>query len=141
MLYNKEQIKEVIPHREPFLLVDGILEYVERESVTAVKYVTGDEDFFRGHFPGNPVLPGVLIVEAMAQTGAVVVLSMEKFRGKTGYFAGIDKVRFKRKVRPGEQLALSVTIERVLQNIGTGAATATVDGKAAARARLTFAVE
>src|SRR5215469_12430523 len=98
MLYNQEQIKEVIPHRDPFLLIDGIEEYTEKESIVAVKHVTGDEDFFRGHFPEYKVMPGVLILEALAQAGAFVLLNMDEYKGKIAFFAGADDVKWRRQV-------------------------------------------
>ena len=105
MKLNIEQIKEIIPHRDPMLMVDSIEEMdIEAGTVTGTKHVTGDELFFKGHFPGNPVMPGVFIIEALAQTGATAILSREEFRGKTGYFASWDKIKFRRMVRPGDTL-------------------------------------
>lgn len=109
MLLNTEQIKEIIPHRDPMLMVDSIEEMdVEAGTVTGIKHLTGDELFFPGHFPGNPVMPGVFIIEALAQTGAVAILSREEYKGKTGYFASWDKIKFRRKVLPGDTLTLKV---------------------------------
>lgn len=109
MLLNTEQIKEIIPHRDPMLMVDSIEEMdVEAGTVTGTKHLTGDELFFPGHFPGNPVMPGVFIIEALAQTGAVAILSREEYKGKTGYFASWDKIKFRRKVLPGDTLTLKV---------------------------------
>jgi 3-hydroxyacyl-[acyl-carrier-protein] dehydratase len=130
-----------LPHREPFLLIDEVLELVPGERVVALKRVREDEWYLRGHFPGRPVMPGVLIVEAMAQTGAVAVLSEEENRGRIALFAGIDDTRFKRIVEPGDELQLECTLEQVRGPIGKGRARATVDGQLAARATLTFAVE
>jgi len=140
MVLNKEQIKDIIPHRDPFLLLDEIT-YLE-PGVKAIGkwHLTGEEAFFKGHFPGNPVLPGVLIVESLAQTGAVAVLSMEQFKGKIGYFAGIDGVKFKRKVLPGDTLVLEVELIRIRGIIGIGKAVATVNGERAAYGELTFAI-
>jgi len=112
MLMNQEEIKQIIPHREPSILVDEV-ESMEGETIVAYKNVTGAEDFFRGHFPHYPVMPGVLIVEALAQAGAISILSKEKFRGKIAFFGGIDKVRFKRQVVPGDRLRLEVTLTRM----------------------------
>ena len=109
MLLNTEQIKEIIPHRDPMLMVDSIEEMdIEAGTVTGIKHLTGDELFFPGHFPGNPVMPGVFIIEALAQTGAVAILSREEYKGMTGYFASWDKIKFRRKVRPGDTLTLKV---------------------------------
>jgi 3-hydroxyacyl-[acyl-carrier-protein] dehydratase len=130
-----------LPHREPFLLIDEVLELVPGERAVALKRVREDEWYLRGHFPGRPVMPGVLIVEAMAQTGAVAVLSEEENRGRIALFAGIDDTRFKRIVEPGDELQLECTLEQVRGPIGKGKARATVDGQLAARGTLTFAVE
>ncbi len=138
---NSNEIEKIIPHRYPFLLVDKVLELVEGERVKAVKNVTASEPFFQGHFPGNHVMPGVLIVEALAQAGAIAVLKDEKFAGKTAYFAGIDKCRFKRKVVPGDTLTLNVEIIRMRGVIGKGKAEAYVGDELAASAELTFAVD
>lgn len=139
-MLNRAEIMDIIPHRDPFLLVDEIVELDPGKRSVGHWQVTGDEYFFKGHFPGQPVLPGVLIVESMAQTGAVTILSMPIFQGKIGYFAGIDNVRFKRKVFPGDLLVLTVDIERVFKNIGYGIGLATVDGEKVASGKLTFAV-
>jgi len=141
MLYNQEQIKEVIPHREPFLLIDGITEYAEKESVTAVKYVSGDEDFFRGHFPEYKVMPGVLILEALAQAGAFVVLKMDEYKGKLAFFAGADDVKWRRQVKPGDTLTLCVKVEKFKMGIGVADAAAYVDGEAVCTAKIKFAVQ
>jgi 3-hydroxyacyl-[acyl-carrier-protein] dehydratase len=134
-------IEAILPHREPFLLIDEVLELEPGRRVVALKRVREDEWYLRGHFPGRPVMPGVLIVEAMAQTGAVAVLSEEENRGRIALFAGIDDTRFKRIVEPGEELMLECTLEQVRGPIGKGKARATVDGELAARGTLTFAVE
>ena len=111
MKLNIEQIKEIIPHRDPMLMVDSIEEMdIEAGTVSGTKHVIGDELFFKGHFPGNPVMPGVFIIEALAQTGATAILSREEFRGKTGYFASWDKIKFRRMVRPGDTLTLHVKV-------------------------------
>jgi 3-hydroxyacyl-[acyl-carrier-protein] dehydratase len=138
---GRAQIEAILPHREPFLLIDEVLELEPGKRVVARKVVREDEWYLRGHFPGRPVMPGVLIVEAMAQTGAVAVLSQEENRGKIAYFAGIDDCRFKRIVGPGDELQLTCDLERVRGPIGRGKAEARVGGQLAARGTLTFAVE
>jgi 3-hydroxyacyl-[acyl-carrier-protein] dehydratase len=138
---GREEIEAILPHREPFLLIDEVLELEPGERVVARKIIRPDEWYLAGHFPGRPVMPGVLIVEAMAQTGAVAVLSQEENRGRLALFAGIDDVRFKRIVEPGDELELECTMEAVRGPIGKGKATARVDGELAARGTLTFAVE
>ena len=138
---NIEEIKEVIPHRYPFLLVDKIVEIEEAKRAVGIKNVTINEPFFQGHFPDYPVMPGVLIVEAMAQVGAIAVLNMEANKGKIGFLAGLDKVRFKRQVKPGDQLRLEVEITRMKGPIGKGKGRATVDGELACEAEITFAIQ
>ena len=138
---DRAAIEAILPHREPFLLIDEVLELEPGERVVALKRVREDEWYLRGHFPGRPIMPGVLIVEAMAQTGAIAVLSEEENRGSIALFAGIDDTRFKRIVEPGDELQLECTLEQVRGPIGKGRARATVDGQLAARGTLTFAVE
>jgi len=133
MLMNQEEIKQIIPHREPFILVDEV-ESMEGDTIVCYKNVTGEEDFFRGHFPSYPVMPGVLIVEALAQAGAISILSKEAFRGKIAFFGGIDKVRFKRQVVPGDRLRLEVTLTRMRGNVGFGTGKATVGDELAVSA-------
>ncbi|MEN2767324.1 3-hydroxyacyl-ACP dehydratase FabZ [Ornithinibacillus xuwenensis] len=135
------EIKNIIPHRYPFLLVDKVLEMEEGQRVVGVKNVTANEPFFQGHFPDYPVMPGVLIVEALAQVGAIAILGKEENRGKLGFLAGIDKCRFKRQVKPGDQLKLEVEIIRVKGPIGKGKGIATVDGELACEAEITFAIK
>jgi len=135
------QIKEIIPHRYPFLLVDKILEVEEGQRAIGIKNVTANEEFFNGHFPEYPVMPGVLIVEALAQVGAVAMLIKEENRGRLAFFAGIDNCRFKRQVKPGDQLRLEVEIIRLKGPIGKGKAIATVDGEVACQAEITFALK
>jgi 3-hydroxyacyl-[acyl-carrier-protein] dehydratase len=138
---GRAEIEEILPHREPFLLIDEVLELEPGRRVLARKLVRPDEWYLQGHFPGRPVMPGVLIVEAMAQTGAVAVLAEAENRGRIALFAGIDDTRFKRIVEPGDELELECTLEQVRGPIGRGKATARVDDELAARGTLTFAVE
>jgi 3-hydroxyacyl-[acyl-carrier-protein] dehydratase len=135
---SREQIQEILPHRPPFLLLDEVLE-LEPSTRVVARLLVRDEHC-AGHFPGNPIMPGVLMVEALAQAGAVAVLSEEANRGKLALFAGIDDVRFKRIVRPGDELTLACDLEQVRGPIGRGKARATVGGELAVRGTLTFAV-
>lgn len=138
---NIQEIKDTIPHRYPFLLVDKVLEAEEGKRVVGLKNVTINEPFFQGHFPEYPVMPGVLILEALAQTGAIAVLGMEANKGKIGFLAGVDKCRFKRQVVPGDQLQLEVNIMRMKGPIGKGKGIATVNGEIACEAEITFAIK
>ena len=135
-----KQIMEIIPHRQPFLLIDTVEELESGVRAVAKKCVSYNEPFFGGHFPNEPVMPGVLIIEALAQTGAVAILSVEENRGKTAYFAGINSAKFKRKVVPGDVLMLEVEMIKKKGPIGIGKAVATVDGETAVSAELTFAI-
>ena len=135
-----KEIKEIIPHRHPFLLVDCIEELEPGVRAVGYKAVTYNEPYFSGHFPEEPVMPGVLIVEALAQTGAVAVLSMEENKGKTAYFGAIDKCKFKGKVVPGDKLRLETRIIRRKGPVGVGEAVASVDGRVVVRAELTFMI-
>lgn len=139
-MLNKEEIKKIIPQREPFLMIDEVEEFVPGESATAYKYVDKNEWYFKGHFPGNPIMPGVLITESLAQTGAVAILSMEENKGKNALFGGIDKMKFKKMVVPGDVLKLEVKIIKKKGPVGIGEAIATVNGKIAAKGELTFAL-
>lgn len=134
------EIKKIIPHRYPMLLIDRVEELIPGEKAVAKRNVTINEELFNGHFPGNPVMPGVLIVEALAQTGAVALLSLPEFKGKTAYFGGIKSTKFRKVVRPGDSLRLEVTLEKIRNNVGLGKAIATVDGKKACTAELTFMI-
>lgn len=139
-MLNIEQIKQIIPQREPFLMIDEVEECVPGESAVAYKSVDIKEEYFKGHFPGNPIMPGVLIAESLAQTGAVAILSMEENRGKNALFGGIDKMKFKKMVVPGDKLRLEVKIIKKKGPIGIGEAIATVDEKVVAKGQLTFAL-
>jgi 3-hydroxyacyl-[acyl-carrier-protein] dehydratase len=140
MELNSNQIQEIIPHRYPFLLVDRVLEMEPGKYCKAIKNVSVNESQFLGHFPEEHIMPGVLIIEALAQAGALIILSLEENKGKIAYFAGIDKCKFKQKVVPGDQLLLDVEIIRQKGPIGIGKAIATVNGKIAVTADLKFAV-
>lgn len=140
-MYSIEEIKEVIPHRYPFLLIDKILEVDEGKRAVGMKNVTVNEPFFNGHFPEYPVMPGVLIVEALAQVGAFAILKKEENRGKLAFFAGIDNCRFKEQVKPGDTLRLEVEIVRLKGPIGKGKAVATVDGKLVCETEVMFALK
>lgn len=139
-LMNTKQIMEIIPHRQPFLLIDTIEELEPGVRAVGKKCVSYNEPFFAGHFPNEPVMPGVLIVEAMAQVGAVAILGRPENKGKTAYFASINSAKFKQKVVPGDVLTLELEIIKEKGPIGIGRGTAKVDGKIAASAELTFAI-
>ena len=139
-LLTAKEIMEIIPHRQPFMLIDTIEEMEPGVRAVAKKCVSYNEPFFQGHFPGEPVMPGVLIVEALAQTGAVAILSLPENKGRTAYFAAINSAKFKKKVIPGDVLMLETEIIKVKGPMGIGKATATVDGKVAVQAELTFAI-
>ena len=140
MELNSNQIQEIIPHRYPFLLIDRVTELVPGKSCTAIKNVSANEMQFMGHFPQEHVMPGVLMVEAMAQAGAVIILSQEENKGKIAYFAGIDKVKFKRKVIPGDTLTIEVEITKQRGPVGFGKGTASVNGEVAVTGELKFAI-
>lgn len=135
-----KQIMEIIPHRQPFLLIDRVTEMVPGQSIKGYKNVSYNEPFFAGHFPGEPVMPGVLQIEALAQLGAVAVLSMEENRGKIAYFAGIKDAKFKQKVVPGDRLDLECEIIKIKGPLGIGAVKASVDGKLACKAEISFMI-
>ncbi|AEH49589.1 3-hydroxyacyl-ACP dehydratase FabZ [Parageobacillus thermoglucosidasius] len=139
-MLDSQQIQEIIPHRYPFLLVDRILEIEDGKRAVGIKNVSVNEPFFVGHFPGYPVMPGVLIVEALAQVGAVAMLKKEENRGRLAFFAGIDSCRFKKQVKPGDQLRLEVEIIRAKGAVGKGKGVATVDGELVCEAEIMFAL-
>ncbi|MCH1625181.1 3-hydroxyacyl-ACP dehydratase FabZ [Fredinandcohnia quinoae] len=134
------EIKEIIPHRYPFLLVDRILEIEEGKRAVGLKNVSANEEFFNGHFPDYPVMPGVLIVEALAQVGAVAMLKKDENKGRLAFFAGIDNCRFKKQVKPGDQLQLEVEIIRLRGSLGKGKGIATVDGELVCETEIMFAL-
>jgi 3-hydroxyacyl-[acyl-carrier-protein] dehydratase len=140
MVMNVEQIMAVIPHRYPFLLIDRIIELEPGVRAVAIKQVTINEPFFQGHFPDYPIMPGVLIIEALAQTGAVAGMVLPENQGKIALFAGIENARFRKPVVPGDSLRLEVTITAMKRGIGKATAIATVDGALACEAMLTFAL-
>ncbi len=138
---NIDQIKELLPHRYPFLLLDRVTDYTPGENAQAIKNVTANEPFFQGHFPDYPVMPGVLIIEALAQTGAVALLSMEQFRGRIALFGGIRNARFKQQVRPGDTLELSCKLVKMHGPVGIGEGEARVNGRLVCKCELSFAVQ
>lgn len=140
MLLDINEIKKIIPHRYPFLLVDCIEEMEPGVKAVGYKNVTANEPYFQGHFPEKPVMPGVLIVEALAQVGAVAVLSLEENKGKLAFFGGIDKAKFRRQVVPGDRLKLETEIIKCKGPMGVGRAIATVDGKTACEAEIKFMI-
>lgn len=139
-MLNIEQIKEIIPHRYPFLLVDKIVELENGKRAVGIKNVTANEPFFQGHFPEYALMPGVLIVEAMAQVGAVAMMSMDENKGKLGVFAGIDKVRFKKEARPGDTLRMEVEMISIRRNIGKATAKAYIEDALVCSGELMFAL-
>lgn len=134
------EIMRIIPHRYPFLLIDRVVELERGKRVVAIKSVTANEPQFTGHFPERPIMPGVLVVEALAQAGAVAVLSLPENRGKLALFAGIDDCRFRRTVVPGDRLRLEVTVEKLGRQFGRARAVASVDGEVAVEATLSFII-
>ena len=140
MIMNNIEIQKVLPHRYPFLLVDKIVELDEGKSIKGIKNVTVNEPFFQGHFPGNPIMPGVLICEALAQVGAVLLLSMVENKGKLGVFTGINNFKFRKQVVPGDTLELNAELVTYRHGMGKANVEALVDGKTAAKGEISFAV-
>jgi len=138
-MLNNIEIQKILPHRYPFLLIDKVVE-MDEKNIVAIKNVTINEPFFQGHFPGNPIMPGVLITEALAQVGAVMLLSMEENKGKLGVFTGIDGFKFRRQVVPGDTLRLEAELLKYRHGMGKAAVKATVDGEVAAMGEISFAV-
>lgn len=139
-MINKEGIKQILPHREPFLLFDELTELVDGKRAVGIKYVSEDEYYFKGHFPGQPVMPGVLIIETIAQVGGMIALSMPKFKGKIAFLVGIEKAKFRRMVVPGDKLVLKVELGKFKRGFGYGDGKAYVDGELACEARISFAI-
>lgn len=137
---NQEEIKKILPHREPFLFLDEITELISLKRAVGVKYITEDEFYFKGHFPGKPVMPGVIIIESLAQVGAVILLSHEDYRGKIAYFTGISNAKFRKSVVPGDKLILECELTKFRASFGFGTAKAYVDGQLVCEAELSFAV-
>ena len=140
-LMTQEQIKEIIPHRDPFLLIDSIEEMEVGKRVVATKYMKPDEFWFKGHFPDYPVVPGVLMLEMMAQAGAVAMLAMPENKGKIGFFGGVKEAKFRRQVVPGDTLRIEVEIIKVKGPVGVGKGIATVNGEKAVAAEISFALK
>lgn len=139
-MLTTQEIMAIIPHRYPFLLLDRVLELEPGQRAVGEKLVSIGEPFFQGHFPGYPIMPGVLIIEALAQTACVAALSVPEYKDKIGLFAGIDNARFKRPVRPGDTLRLEVRLDRMRRGIGKGAGTASVEGQLVCQAEMLFAM-
>lgn len=141
ILMNQEQIKEIIPHRDPFLLIDEIVEMEPGKSIVAKKYIKAEDFWFKGHFPEKPLVPGVLLIEMLAQAGAVSMLSLDEHKGKIGFLGGVDKAKFRRMVVPGDVVTLEVEIIKVKGPVGVGKAVAHVDGEKAVTAEISFVLK
>lgn len=140
-LMNKEMIEKIIPHRDPFLLIDEVTEMEPGKSIKAKKYIKEDEFWFKGHFPEKPVVPGVLLLEMLAQAGAVAVLCKDEYKGKIGFLGGVDKAKFRRMVEPGDTVDLEVEIIKVRGPVGIGKALASVNGEKAVSAEISFIIK
>lgn len=140
-MFTQDELQQILPHRYPFLLVDRIVEMEPGQRVVGIKNVSVNEPYFQGHFPGKPVMPGVLIIEAMAQVGAAAILSLPEFQGKIALFAGIDKARFRRQVVPGDQLRIEVNVLKLRGTVGKSKAEAFVEEHLVANAELMFGIE
>ncbi|MBE6841273.1 MAG: beta-hydroxyacyl-ACP dehydratase [Ruminococcus sp.] len=141
ILMNKQQIEEIIPHRDPFMLIDEVVEMVPGKSIVARKHIKEDEFWFKGHFPEKPVVPGVLLVEMLAQAGAVSMLSLDEHKGKIGFLGGVDKAKFRRMVVPGDTVTLEVEMIKIKGPVGVGKAVASVDGEKAVTAEISFVLK
>lgn len=139
-MLNIEQIKAILPHRDPLLLIDEITELIPLKSATGVKHLQADEFYFKGHFPNYPVMPGVLILETMAQVGAVALLSAPEFSGKLAFFAGVEKAKFRKQVVPGDTLVVKTNLIKMRSNFGVGEAKAYVADKLVCEATISFAI-
>ncbi len=141
ILMNRQQIEEIIPHRDPFMLIDEVIEMEPGKRIVARKHIKEDEFWFKGHFPEKPVVPGVLLIEMLAQAGAVSMLSMDEHKGKIGFLGGVDKAKFRRMVVPGDTVTLEVEIIKVKGPVGVGKAVASVDGQKAVSAEISFVLK
>ena len=141
VLMNRQQIEEIIPHRDPFMLIDEVVEMELGKRIVARKHIKEDEFWFKGHFPEQPVVPGVLLIEMLAQAGAVAMLSMDEHKGKIGFLGGVDKAKFRRMVVPGDTVTLEAEIIKVKGPVGIAKAIASVDGQTAVSAEISFVLK
>ncbi len=140
-LMNRQQIEEIIPHRDPFMLIDEVVEMELGKRIVARKHIKEDEFWFKGHFPEKPVVPGVLLIEMLAQAGAVAMLSMDEHKGKIGFLGGVDKAKFRRMVVPGDTVTLEVEIIKIKGPVGIAKAVASVDGQKSVSAEISFVLK